>query len=165
MKSETLTDVELAEALKLAADRARMAAADELRKVTDTIAGLGLEASARLAKLAGDRALAALRRKISRLEDAAFHYQTCSVCRREGDDACNSGRWFAGYLRGDHDEDGAPTTPAAGQGPIMGKVRNVTIHPDGRLTADLEMTDAGGKFLEKIRNADPALGSDPKGGS
>jgi len=153
MKSETLTDVELAEALKLAADRARMAAAEELRKVTDTIAGLGLEASARLAKLAGDRALAALRVRISRLEDAAFHFQTCSVCKRQGEDACTSGQWFAGYLRGDHDEEGAPIADTT-KGPLMGKVRNVTIHPDGRLTADLEMTDAGAEFIRQIRGAD-----------
>lgn len=156
MKSETLTDVELADALKLAADRARMAAADELRKVADTIAGLSLEASARLARLAGDRALAALRTKISRLEDAAFHFQTCSVCKREGEGACTSGSWFAGYLRGEHDEEGAPTPAPApgGRGPLMGKVRDVTIHPDGRLTAVLEMTNAGAEFIRQIKGGE-----------
>lgn len=41
-----------------------------------------------------------------------------------------------------------PRPPAPG--PLLGKVRNVTLHADGRLTADLEVNDAGAKFVEQI---------------
>lgn len=48
MKPATLTDAELLEALELAAARARMAAAGDLRAVGDVLAGLALEAGARI---------------------------------------------------------------------------------------------------------------------
>lgn len=106
-KPERLSDAELIEALELAAPRARLAAAEDLRRVADTIAGLALEAGRRLREFAGDRALLELRERASRLEDAAFHFQTCSTCRREGEGACSSGARFAAYLRGEELEEGS----------------------------------------------------------
>jgi len=106
-KPERLSDADLVEALELAAPRARLAAAEDLRRVADTIARLALEAGRRLREFAGDRALLELRDRCSRLEDAAFHFQTCSTCRREGEGACSSGARFAGYLRGEELEEGS----------------------------------------------------------
>ena len=37
----------------------------------------------------------------STLEDAAFHFQTCRTCADDGEDACESGRQFAAFLRGE----------------------------------------------------------------
>lgn len=42
-----------------------------------------------------------LRERSSHLEDAAFHYQNCRTCAEDGEDSCESGRWFAAYLRGE----------------------------------------------------------------
>jgi len=42
-----------------------------------------------------------LEQRASRLEDAAFHFQTCATCRKSGDDSCSSGRQFAAFLRGE----------------------------------------------------------------
>jgi len=42
-------------------------------------------------------------RRISTLEDAAFHFQTCRTCGEDGEDSCESGKWFAAFLRGEHD--------------------------------------------------------------
>lgn len=44
-----------------------------------------------------------LKARCSRLEDAAFHFQTCRTCRTDGEDACPSGKRFAAYLRGEDD--------------------------------------------------------------
>ena len=145
MKPGTLTDVELLEALELAAARARLAAVDDLRLVADVLAGLALEAGARIRARGRD----VLRDRVSRLEDAAFHFQTCSTCRRQGEDTCNSGRWFAAYLRGED-----PPLLEGEPGPMLGKVRNVTLHTDGRLTGELEVTDAGAAFIDRIKRAD-----------
>lgn len=159
-----LSDVELVEALELAAPRARLAAAEDLRQIADMIAGLALEAAARLAEFAGDRKLLELRRRVSRLEDAAFHFQTCATCRRQGDGACNSGSWFAAFLRGEHDEEGQATPAAAGSGPMLGKVSDVVLHADGRLTCSLEVNGAGRAFLEQLRRGDPVEGLGFNGG-
>lgn len=159
----TLSDAELVEQLELGAQRQRMAATEDLRTVANLCAGLALAAAERLKEFAGDRTLLDLRRRASRLEDAAFHFQTCSTCRREGDGACESGRWFAAYLCGEIDEEGAPPAVKASsdaRGPMLGKVRDVVLHSDGRLTCSLEVSDAGAEFIRKIKSGDPieALG-------
>lgn len=46
-----------------------------------------------------------LKARASKLEDAAFHFQTCATCKRVGDDACVSGRQFSAFLRGETDGD------------------------------------------------------------
>lgn len=46
-----------------------------------------------------------LAKRASRLEDAAFHFQTCRVCRLSGEDACPDGTQFAAFLRGEADGD------------------------------------------------------------
>lgn len=56
--------------------------------------------------------------------------------------------------RGDRDY-GAPPTLAGEPGEILGKARNVVVHPDGRLTFDMEVNDAGAKFIGQIRRAEP----------
>lgn len=43
-------------------------------------------------------------------------------------------------------------------GPFAGKVRNVTIHADGRLTAELELPTGGAEFLRRMSGGDPANG-------
>lgn len=48
MKADTLSDGELLEAIDLAASRARLAAGVDLRKSADVLAGLALEAAARI---------------------------------------------------------------------------------------------------------------------
>ncbi len=148
MKAARMTDAELLEAIELAAARARTPAAEDLRRIVDVLAGLGLEAASRIRARGRDE----LRERASRLEDAAFHFQTCSLCRREGDGACTSGSWFAGYLRGEYDEEGAPPTPAAAAGPggMLGKVRGVVLHADGRLTGTIEISGARRAFVEQI---------------
>lgn len=35
-------------------------------------------------------------------------------------------------------------------GPLAGKVRNVTIHADGRLTAELEVPNGGAEFFRQM---------------
>lgn len=42
-----------------------------------------------------------LKAATSRLEDAAFHFQTCRTCAEDGEDSCENGRKFAAYLRGE----------------------------------------------------------------
>jgi hypothetical protein len=44
---------------------------------------------------------------------------------------------------------------------MIGKIRNVKIGDDGKLTADLEVYDAGRSFLERMKRAghDPADGN------
>jgi hypothetical protein len=147
MKPERLSDSELLEAIELAANRIGLAIPEDLRHVGDVLAGLALEARNRIAARGRD----VLRARASRLEDAAFHFQTCSTCRREGDGACNSGRWFAAYLRGEHDEEGGP--PTTGPGPSLGKIRDVRISQDGTLTAIVEVHDGGRKLFAAIKGA------------
>lgn len=50
---------------------------------------------------AAEAELATLRERASTLEDAAFHFQTCTTCKQRGDDACESGRVFAAFLCGE----------------------------------------------------------------
>jgi hypothetical protein len=38
-------------------------------------------------------------------------------------------------------------------GALMGKIRNVVLHADGRLTADLTVNDAGAEFVRQVRGA------------
>lgn len=45
--------------------------------------------------------LAQRQQRVSRLEDAAFHFQGCATCAHDGEDSCESGRQFSAYLRGD----------------------------------------------------------------
>lgn len=47
-----------------------------------------------------------LKLRISKLEDAAFHFQTCRLCRKQGDSVCPDGKRFAAYLRGEANIDG-----------------------------------------------------------
>lgn len=145
MKPAMLSDGELLEAIDLAATRIRLAGADDLRHVGDVLAGLAVEAGARISARGRD----VLRDRVSRLEDAAFHFQTCSTCRREGEGACSSGQRFAAYLRGDLEQ--AP--PTAGPPAMVGKVRNVVLSADGTLTCELELTDAGAVFVQRIKKA------------
>lgn len=152
MKPARLSDAELLEGLEHAANRIAMTGAEDLRHVGDVLAGLALEAGARIRARGRDALrdrIALLEDRASRLEDAAFHFQTCSVCKRQGEDFCSVGQRFAAYLRG---EEGALEAPPAG--PMIGKIRNVTLHRDGRLTGVLEVEGAGPKFLEQIRRAD-----------
>jgi hypothetical protein len=137
MNPARLTDAELLEAIARAAARA---------EASNTFTGLALEAGARIRARGRD----ALRDRASCLEDAAFHFQTCSRCRTLGDAACESGSRFAAYLRGDIDLEGAPT-----HGPLTGRARKVVIHADGRLTCELEIDNgtAGARFLEQIKAA------------
>jgi hypothetical protein len=144
---ERMNDGELVEAILIVSARARMADAGDVRKAADVLAELAIEAGARIANRGRD----VLRDRVSRLEDAAFHFQTCSTCRRQGEEACKSGRWFAAYLRGED-----PPALEGEPGPMIGKVRNVTLHADGRLTGELEVTDAGAKFVEQITRANDA---------
>lgn len=104
MKPERLNDDELIEALEGAGPRLRLAPRDELRRIADAIAGVALEAGARMRARGPDAIrdrLALLEDRASRLEDAAFHFQTCSTCRREGEGACSVGARFSAYLRGE----------------------------------------------------------------
>lgn len=48
---------------------------------------------------------AQVEQRASKLEDAAFHFQTCRTCRKSGEDSCPSGLQFAAFLRGE-DSDG-----------------------------------------------------------
>lgn len=151
MKPERLSDAEIVEHLELGAVSLRMSRSEDLRRVADHMADVGAVAADRLRELAGDRALLALRDRASRLEDAAFHFQTCSTCKRQGEDFCSSGRRFAAYLRGELEEERAPApAAAASRGPLLGKTRNVVLHADGRLTCELEVTDAGAEFIRQI---------------
>lgn len=149
-KPERLNDGELVEAILIVSARARMADAGDVRKSADVLADLAIEAGARIAARGRD----VLREHASRLEDAAFHFQTCSTCRRQGEGACNSGRRFAAYLRGEEggQEEGEAPTPA----PLTGRARNVVVHADGRLTCEIEIADAvaGARFLEQIGRRD-----------
>jgi len=149
--AQEMTDRELIEALEMAAPRARLAGADDLRNVADVIADLALEASRRLKEIEHvDPERRKLRDRISRLEDAAFHFQTCGTCKRQGEDFCSSGRRFSAFLRGED-----PPTLEGEPGPLLGSVRNVTLHADGRLTADLTVNDAGARFVQQITGQDP----------
>lgn len=70
-----------------------------------------IEADARLMAAAPRllrSALARLREleaRNSRLEDAAFHFQTCATCAQDGEEHCVSGRQFAAFMRGEPDAD------------------------------------------------------------
>ncbi len=44
-------------------------------------------------------------KRASKLEDAAFHFQTCYACRKLGEDSCLDGARFAAFLRGEDDGD------------------------------------------------------------
>lgn len=112
MKADRMSDAEIVDFLEMGTIALRMARIEDLRRVSDNVADVVTVAADRLRELSSDRARQALERRASRLEDAAFHFQTCSTCKQHGDGACNSGRWFAGYLRGDHDEEGAPSPSA-----------------------------------------------------
>jgi hypothetical protein len=149
MKADRLSDAEIIDHLEMGTVALRMARIEDLRSVADRIADVATVAADRLREFAGDRSLIALRDRASRLEDAAFHFQTCSVCKRQGEDFCSSGQRFAAYLRGEG-EDSAPRLTGE-PGPMLGKVRDVVLHADGRLTCSLEVNDAGAKFLEQIK--------------
>ena len=41
---------------------------------------------------------------------------------------------------------------------MIGKVRGVVLHADGRLTCELEVNGAGAEFIRQIRGGDPANG-------
>lgn len=144
-----LSDSELVEALELSGPRARLATLDDLRHVADVLAGLAIEAARRLKELGSDRALLALRLRVSRLEDAAFHFQTCATCRRDGEGSCQSGRWFSAYLRGENEDESEQLPP--GVGPVLGNLRNVSIDAAGVLTAELTMTITGREFLARVQ--------------
>lgn len=57
------------------------------------------QSNAELAAQAAE--IARLQARASRLEDAAFHFQTCATCAQDGEESCQSGRVFAAYLRGE----------------------------------------------------------------
>lgn len=145
-KPERMSDGEIVEAILIVSARARMADAGDVRKSADVLADLAIEAGARIANRGRD----VLRDRASRLEDAAFHFQTCSVCKRQGEDFCSSGQRFAAYLRGE--ENALDQFADERPGPLVGRARNVVIHGDGRLTCELEIADgaAGARFLEQI---------------
>ena len=112
MKAERLSDAEIVDNLEIGTVALRMARIENLRRVADRFADVATVAADRLRELSSGRALLALERRASTLEDAAFHFQTCATCRRQGEDACTSGAKFAAYLRGEIDEEGAPSPPA-----------------------------------------------------
>lgn len=86
--AKDMTDEELGEAiLDLAAPRARMAATEDLRRITDVLASLAVEAAGRMKE--------------------------------------------------------------RGAG-LVGSVRNVRLHADGRMTADLTVNEAGARFVAQI---------------
>lgn len=77
-------------------------AKDELAEAAHVIETLEVRDKGLRAELAeARRERDALKERASTLEDAAFHYQTCSTCARDGEDACLSGRKFAAFLRGE----------------------------------------------------------------
>ena len=47
--------------------------------------------------------LQALEQRASTLEDATFHFLTCRTCKKEGADACESGKLFEAFIRGELD--------------------------------------------------------------
>jgi hypothetical protein len=116
-----MTDDELGEAiLELAAPRVRLAAPEDLRKIADMLATFAVEAAARMKE------------------------------RGELVDVAGAGRRvLEAIARGDQDY-GAPPTLEGGPGPLMGRVRNVVLHADGRLTCELTVNDAGARFVEQI---------------
>ncbi len=50
------------------------------------------------------------------------------------------------------------TRPPAAPGGMLGKVRGVVLHADGRLTCELEVNGAGAEFIRQIRGGDPTKG-------
>ncbi len=122
-KPAKLTDVELVEALELAAARIRMASTEDLRHVGDAIAGLAIEGA-------------------GRLRDVLELMPTIDI-------GAAGQRVLASIARGDRGYGQAPAV----QGPMLGKIRRVVLHPDGRLTCELEINDAGRQIVEQVKRA------------
>ncbi len=160
VKAETLTDREMIDALELAAPRVRMADAGDVRRAADVLAELALEAADRLREILALAEPWPTKDVLARLADAADHLLRDHGCDAHGYEGVNAARDQARAIAA---RISAPNAGAGGRdvppgfmaGPLLGKVRNVTLHADGRLTADLEVNDAGAEFIRQIRGGDP----------
>jgi hypothetical protein len=155
---DEMTDSDLIENLELAATRARLARTEDLRKIADAIAELALEAADRLREILAIAQPWPTKDVLARLADAADHLLRDHGCDAHGYEGVGAARDQARAIAArisapDAGAGGREVPPGFMAGPLLGHVRNVTLHADGRMTADLTVNGAGAEFIRRINSA------------